>query len=100
MYRGLLARETQIRTELGSDLRRLFRIDDQAAALRRAARADLGDIGDEAVVVRDLFADRDVAQRDPPRADRLRLVIPLREHLGVRIARVIEPARLLDEVPE
>ena len=43
-------------------------VDDQAAARRGAARARLGDLGDERVVVRDLLADRDVAQRDPPRA--------------------------------
>ena len=78
----------------------LVGIDDQAAATLGTTRADLGDIGDEAVVVRDLFTALDVAKCDPPRAQGLGLVVPLRLHFGVRITRVIEPARLIDEVPE
>src|SRR3569623_1699705 len=93
---------TQQRTEMLGKPRELgrIRIDDQAAAAGGAARARLGDVRDERVVVRDLLADRNVTQRDPPRAAGVRLAIPLRQDLRVRIARVIEPARLIDEVPE
>jgi hypothetical protein len=75
-------------------------IDDEAATGLGTTSARLGDVGHERVVVGDFLADGDVAERDPPRDAGLAVVIPLRGDLTVRVTRVIEPARLADEVPE
>ena len=65
----------------------------------RAAAARLGDLGGEGVVVGDLLARAHGAQRDDLRPAAA-LGIDAHLDLGVRVARVIDPARLIDHVEE
>jgi hypothetical protein len=78
----------------------LVLVDDHATALIGAARARLGHLGRERVIVGQLLAGRDVAQRDPPAPGRAGLRLPAGVDLGVGLARVIDPARLVGQIEE
>jgi len=75
-----------------------IRIDDYTSTRRGATQAGLRDFSDKTVIIGDLLADLDIPQRDPPSSHRFGLRIPTRTHLGIRIAGVIEPPGLVDQV--